>query len=91
MFSDLLTSEKIAYQTLTEYNTADNALLTFDHVENKILNVIDDFKVWFRFNDDAELIDIMRQREDHWHTVLNYFRAHRYEDAMTEASNIVGA
>lgn len=91
MFSDLLTSEKIAYQTLTEYNTTVNALLTFDHVENKLLNVIDDFKVWFRFNDDAELIDIMRQREDHWHTVLNYFRAHRYEDAMTEASNIVGA
>lgn len=32
MFSDLLTSEKIAYQTLTEYNTTNNVLLTFDHV-----------------------------------------------------------
>ena len=88
MFSDLLTSEKIAYQTLTEYNTTNNALLTFDHVENKINAVLDELKVWFRFNNDEY---IMRVREGHWCNVLNYFRAHRYEDAVTEARSIVGA
>lgn len=91
MFSDLLYSEKNAYRTLSYYISNDRPLLSFEHAENKLLNVFDDFKVWFLFNNDPEEVDIMRQREDHWHTVLNYFRAHRYEDAMTEASNIVGA
>ena len=51
--------------------------------------MLDEFKIWFQFNDDN--INVMMNREDHWHTVLNHFRAHRYEDAIAEASDIVGA
>ena len=91
MFSDLLSSEKSAFRTIEYYTSHTNPLLSFEHTENKILNVLDDFEVWFRFNKDADLVDIMRQREYHWYTVLNYFRDHRYEDAMAEASDIVGA
>lgn len=91
MFSDLLTSEITAHRTLSYYISNDRPLLSFDHVESKLEAVLDELKVWFRFNDEDDLVDIMRQREDHWHTVLNYFRAHRYEDAMTEANDIVGA
>lgn len=87
MFSDLLSSEKTAFRTIKYYLSTDYPLLSFEHTENKILDVLDEFKIWFRFNNEEY---IMRVREGHWCNVLNYFRAHRYEDAMTEARNIVG-
>ena len=91
MFADPLSPEKTAFRTIKYYLSTDYPLLSFEHTENKILDVLDEFKIWFRFNNDFNDIDVMRNREDHWNTVLNYFRAHRYDDAMAEASDIVGA
>ena len=89
MFADLLPSEKTAFRTINYYLSTAYPLVSFEHTENKILDVLDEFKIWFQFNDDN--INVMRNREDHWHTVLNHFRAPRYEDAIAEASDIVGA
>lgn len=98
MYADLLTSEKIAFRTLDQYIAGSILLLDLDHAEAKISAVLDEFKMWFRFNRPASChpldnfdVDVMRHREDHWHDVLWLFRAHRFADALTEARDIVGA
>lgn len=91
MFDDLLPSEKTAFRTIKYYLSTSYPLVSFEHTENKILDVLDEFKIWFQFNDDFNGIDVMRNRECHWHTVLSYFRAHRYDAAIAELSDIVGA
>ena len=95
MYADLLTSEKIAFRTIAQFISAASSCLDREHVITKVQCALAELEAWLRCNrrwgTDYHIVDAVNDRAAHWYTVRNYLDRRLDQEALAEASNIVGA